>query len=75
MNKQIAMLITLGLVLTVGVLTTIYTQHVFAVRCLTGGQCGGGPGDLGGVIGGTSGNPGLTTACGQAAVKANNPNC
>ena len=32
MNKsQIAMLITLGLVLTVGVLTTIYPQHASAL--------------------------------------------
>jgi len=52
MYKQIA--ITLGLVLTVGVLTTIYPQHVFAaVGC---GHIGGSASSCNGVNGGTAGN-------------------
>jgi len=51
MKKQIAMLITLGLVLTVGVLATIYPQHAFAGSSIgnvgntaPGGTAGSSPG-------------------------------
>ena len=57
-NKVIAMVTTLGLVLTVGVLTTIYSQQAFAVttHCQTGPVCGGYGGNAG-----TGGNGGTCT--------------
>ena len=52
------MVTTLGLVLTVGVLTTIYSQQAFAVttHCETGPVCGGYGGNAG-----TGGNGGTCT--------------
>jgi len=54
MYKQITMLITLGLVLTLGVLTTIYTQQVYAADIEHIGP-GLGPGQTAGTAGGSPG--------------------
>jgi len=43
MIKQIAMVVTLGLILTIGTLTTIYPQHASAIRCCSNGVNPGGP--------------------------------
>ena len=54
-NKVFVMVATLGLVLTVGVLTTIYSQQAFAQKshCTIGPVCGGNGGNGGiGVPGG-----------------------
>jgi hypothetical protein len=71
-NKVIATVIVLASVLTVGTLTTIYTQQAFAVirpnptpgspaggLCLTGPVCGGNAGN-----GGLGGNGGTCTTSG-----------
>jgi len=60
MNKQIATLIMLGLVLTVGVLATIYPEHAGAI--------------FGRGFGGNGVNPGLPTPCTTPAA-AHNPHC
>jgi hypothetical protein len=66
-NKIIPLVGTLGLVLTVGLLTTIYSQKVFAQG--SGGAGGGaGTGAGGGVGGGTgAGTAGAATGTGAVA--------
>ena len=77
------MFITLGLVLTVGVLATIYPQHASADQVAGNGGIGGagGAGGVGGykggngVTGATNGPPGLASATCFGATASHNPNC
>ena len=83
MIKQITLMITWGLILTIGALTTIYPQHASANQVAGNGGIGGAGGAGGvagnggnGIHGGTSGPPGLASAtCLNPSVVSHNPNC
>ena len=72
-NKVIGTVATLGLVLTVGLLTTIYSQQALAqvVTGGNGGDCTQSP-SCNGIPGGTAGNGGTNNAPPGNAPTTNN---
>ena len=85
MIKQIAMVATLGLILTVGASTTIYPQYAYGNhnhQSISDSSVNGahaasqiqGRGNGNGVNAGQT-PPGLTAACAHPIVASHNPNC